>query len=438
MATCLPMPPDQESPALDSASYPQLSPHLSRMKPFFLFTFAIFTAVQAETTQNFVNQAISSNPEIRYYEAEIAAAKASKRTAGQRANPELSTELGYKHESMSSSSASGAVWKAEISQSFDFPGRIGLRKAIADRDIALAELGLMQFKSLLGNEIRARAGDMILMRRKVEASRSVRQRLEELIAVLVQRDSGNVSAKLERRILEASLLTSDRSLTDAQKEINAATTGFNLLCGRAPDAKVELDEGLISLPSAPTLADLKGKAAQSNYDLQQKRVQLARQGLKIDLSKSDRWGNFTFGTYVSGEYTAGRETEGGLVFSIPLPLWNRNEGNIAGEQARQQQAEAMLAMTLRDLERDLTLQRADYAAEMDALSHWRPETEKEFQEAAEEADRHYRLGAVTAATYVEMQRGYLDALDALIETRRNAWKHLMELEKLTGSRLLSK
>ena len=43
------------------------------MKPFFLFTFAIFTAVQAETTQNFVNQAISSNPEIRYYEAEIAA-----------------------------------------------------------------------------------------------------------------------------------------------------------------------------------------------------------------------------------------------------------------------------------------------------------------------------------------------------------------------------
>jgi hypothetical protein len=32
-----------------------------------------------------------------------------------------------------------------------------------------------------------------------------------------------------------------------------------------------------------------------------------------------------------------------------------------------------------------------------------------------------------------MQRGYLDALDALIESRRNAWKHRMEIERLTGA-----
>jgi hypothetical protein len=42
---------------------------------------------------------------------------------------------------------------------------------------------------------------------------------------------------------------------------------------------------------------------------------------------------------------------------------------------------------------------------------------------------------VPAATYVEMQRGYLDAMDSLIESRRNAWKHRMEIERLTGTAL---
>jgi hypothetical protein len=36
-----------------------------------------------------------------------------------------------------------------------------------------------------------------------------------------------------------------------------------------------------------------------------------------------------------------------------------------------------------------------------------------------------------------MQRGYLDALDALIESRRNAWKHRMEIERLIGAPALN-
>jgi hypothetical protein len=42
---------------------------------------------------------------------------------------------------------------------------------------------------------------------------------------------------------------------------------------------------------------------------------------------------------------------------------------------------------------------------------------------------------VPAATYVEMQRGYLDAIDSLIQCRRNAWAHQMEIERLTGTTL---
>jgi cobalt-zinc-cadmium efflux system outer membrane protein len=394
----------------------------------------------AESITDLIAIAIKNNPELRFYESEVAAAKAGKKTAAQFANPELALEGAPKRIKPSDGAFNnGAVWRAELAQSFDFPGRITLRKAIADRDIALAALGTLQFKSLLANHVRTQAGDIVLLRRQAEATRGVRERLAELIAVLVQRDTGNISAKLERRILEAALLTHDHALTETEKEAGEITATLNLLLGRAPDAKLETNEDIIALPALPSLDSLKQRAATGNYELQQKRVQLARQGLKIDLSKSDRWGNIKFGPYLAGEkFHDDVEREIGVVFSIPLPLWNRGEGNIVAEQAREQGAQAMLSATLRDLERDLTVQRQGYAAELEALSRWKPETESEFKSAAEEADHHYRLGAVTAATYVEMQRGYLEALTSLIETRRHAWKHRMEIERLTGGSMEAK
>jgi cobalt-zinc-cadmium efflux system outer membrane protein len=386
----------------------------------------------AVSSSDLVAEALQKNPEVRFYEAEIAAARGGRQTAGQLANPELNTEFG----GMSlAQQKEGLVWRASILQVFDFPGRMSLRKAIADRDITLAELGLQQFKSQLANEVRARAGDVLLLKRKEDAARSVRERLESLIEVLVQRDTGSVSALLERRILEATLLTSDRTLTDASKQVRQAIATLAVLCGRGPDQPIQLSGVFTSFPTVPHLESLKQQAAQSNFDLQQKRLNVAKQGLKIDLSKSDRWGNITFGPYMAGQHAGGTQIEGGFVVSIPLPLWNKNKGNIAAEKARTQQAEALLLATLRDLERDLAVARSAYLSELDALSRWRPESEKQFSDAAAEADRHYRLGAVPAATYVEMQRGYLDAMDSLIESRRNAWKHRMEIERLTGTAL---
>ena len=54
------------------------------------------------------------------------------------------------------------------------------------------------------------------------------------------------------------------------------------------------------------------------------------------------------------------------------------------------------------------------------MAKWRPESVAEFRQAAELADRHYRLGAVPIATYVELQKQYLEAVEALLETRREA------------------
>ena len=56
----------------------------------------------------------------------------------------------------------------------------------------------------------------------------------------------------------------------------------------------------------------------------------------------------------------------------------------------------------------------------------------EFRKAAELADRHYRLGAVPIAIYVELQKQYLEAVEALLDTRREALEAGQQIQLLTG------
>ena len=63
---------------------------------------------------------------------------------------------------------------------------------------------------------------------------------------------------------------------------------------------------------------------------------------------------------------------------------------------------------------------------------WRPESVAEFRSAAALADRHYRPGAVPLASYVELQKPYLEAVQALLDTRREALEAGQQFQVLTA------
>lgn len=118
--------------------------------------------------------------------------------------------------------------------------------------------------------------------------------------------------------------------------------------------------------------------------------------------------------------------------TLPLPLWDRNKGNIETAKARQAQAEASLFVTQRELERKVTEAADTLSMKVQEMRLWRPDATDHFREAAELADRHYRLGAVQISTYVELQKQYLEAVEALLDTRKEALDAASQLEALTG------
>jgi cobalt-zinc-cadmium efflux system outer membrane protein len=379
-----------------------------------------------------VAEALERNPELKFYEAEIAAAKAGRKTAGVLANPEISGSVGQKRVTAGGLSAEGLAWSVSVMQPFEWPGRIGLRKAIANRDIELAELGYERFKVALAGRVRTLAYGLFASQEKAAAAREVAERFKALREVLVQREPAGLTPLLETRVIEATELTMQRKASDAALITQSALLELNQLRGVAPGARWMVEQTRLSFRPAASSDDLTSLARTNNFELRMRTVELAQQDFRVDLAKNERLPSISIGPSFSEENAGDRERIIGVGVSLPLPLWNRNKGNIDVALARQTQAEMSLSLTVREIERKVIEAALTYETKVREMEKWRPDSVQHFKEAAEVADRHYRLGAVPIATYVELQKQYLEAVESLLETKKEALEAAQTLELLTG------
>ncbi|MBK7997398.1 MAG: TolC family protein [Verrucomicrobia bacterium] len=388
----------------------------------------------SHTLDALVVEALEKNPELKFYDAEITAAKAGRKTAGLFANPEVSGGVGQKRVTGGGLSAEGVAWSVSVVQPFEWPGRIGLRKAIANHDIELAHLGYERFKIALAGRVRTLAYGLFAAQEKSTAATEVAERFKALREVLVQRDPAGLTPLLETRVIEATELNAQRKASEAMLATQAALLELNQLRGVAPDTRLAISQANLSFrPPPQDRSALITLARTNNFELRVRAVELAQQGFRVDLAKNERYPSISVGPTYSQE-NAGNDRERilGVGLSLPLPLWNRNKGNIESAVARQMQAEVSLNVTEREIQRKVIEAALTYETKLREMAKWRPDSVQHFKEAAEVADRHYRLGAVPISTYVELQKQYLDAVEGLLDTKKEALDSAAQLELLTG------
>jgi cobalt-zinc-cadmium efflux system outer membrane protein len=380
-----------------------------------------------------VAQALAENPELKFYEAEVAAAKGERKAAGAWANPEFSSEVGRKHV-RGDAAAEGRAWAVSAAQTFEWPGRVSLRKAIADRQIELALAGLEQFKAALAAQVRQKGFALFAAQRREAAAQEVATRGEELVATLVQREPAGVTPLLETRAIEASVIKLRREAIEASKEAQSSLYELNALRGRLIAERLVIEDVALVFPDLPPVEELLRRAGRGNFELRQREIEFNQQGFRLRLAENEAWPSITVGPQFSSE-RAGRDHEdvSGVGISIPLPLWNRNQGGIETANARLLQAETSLKLMLRDIERRLREQVAAYERVRKEMARLNPKVAEQLREAAVLADRHYRLGAVPLATYLEVQQSYLEALEAIFASQADALNARAEIDLLTGA-----
>jgi cobalt-zinc-cadmium efflux system outer membrane protein len=396
----------------------------------------VCAGARAETPEKLVQQALLRNPELTFFVADIAAAKGAVRTARTIRNPELSTEAGYKNSRENSGGATGdgALLALSVSQTVEYPGRIALRKAIANHDLVLAELHLEQFRLTLAARVRSLAYAITSAHERTKAMREVALRTEALDDVLKQRPLPGIAPQLEAQIISANLLTFQRQQRESALAEKTVAAELNQLCGRPADAALVVNASPVVF-IAFSVSGLVNAARSNAFDIRIRQIELARQGFKVALSKNERFPAIAVGPFYSLENAIDREHRVGLGISLPLPLWDRNVGNIESSKARQQQAEASLVLAEREVERRVTQTAAALESKRAEIETWKTGALAKLRDATELADCNYRLGAVPLTTYVEIQKQYLEAVSAFNDAQRDALEAAQKLEILTGQKV---
>lgn len=378
---------------------------------------------------------VANNPERQFYQREIETAVVQRSAAGRWADPEAVVEFGQRQATDRTTGAllgEGTTYAVSIVQPIEFGGRIALRRAIAERQVDLARMGLQQFDATLAARASTLGYALFAADEKAAVARTVAQRMRELARVIVSRDPAGPAPRLEAASLQGGAISAERAAALADAEANSALYELNQLRGAPFAARIRIlrpDMALPDLPSGQALAD---RASANNFELKALRVQFEQQGLRVDLARKARIPTVTLGPYFDRARSDIRETNYGARLSTTIPLWNRQAGDVAAERGRQAQANAALVEAERRIARTAFDQAAQFEAKRQALVTWDRASPQGFADAAADADRNYRLGAIPLTTYMQMQQSYVDATNAMLDTRREAIEALLQLRALNG------
>lgn len=381
-----------------------------------------------------VRQAVESNPEHQAYLSALAAEREAGSSASSNPDPLLSVEVGRKRlrDAGGAFLDEGQVWTASLSQTFEWPERLRLRRAIADRQVEAAKLGLGRFEQALEAKATVLAYRLSRAQIRAQACEEVAERFAGLRKALVGRDPSGPAPTIELRSVEAAEVVARRRAEEARLALQQALLEMNQLRGAPSLAPLVVKAPVLALKDAPKLDELLSAARDGNFSYRMHVIESEQLSLQSDLARSDSVPGFTAGPYVSQDRVGGRETIVGLRFDIPLPVSGRSGSAERAANERKRQSKAAIAAAWRDVEKDLGQTWLSYASKVDQLRMHKDDPAVRFAEAAKLAESHFRAGALSLQLFMDAQAGYLEAVDSALVIQEQAVEAGFRLRELSG------
>jgi cobalt-zinc-cadmium efflux system outer membrane protein len=371
--------------------------------------------------------ALEHHAGVRALKAEMNAANAMRQQASLRPNPEVAVSAGYKE----AGEENGYAFDAEIIFPVERKGKREVRMALSESDAQLAEADLNQLLREVELQVRTLGYEYLASATDAETAQEIADRSSSMIEMLKQRPAAGAVILLEQRVIEGSLVEFQQSARELSVQRDVARSELNVLLQREPDAPLDLNEKLIS----PTMR-FDEKKLRETIDkspvLQFRMAEHIKSSYEVKAARFDAKPDYSIGPFVSREDAGEEETVVGLSFSIPLAVRNRNQGSLAAAVARQDKADAQLAADTQWAHAELArlIRLYDSAlANVDAIPASQVEN---LHDAADLADRQYRLGAIPVQLFLDTQHTFLTVQQLRHNALLEAWRHAAQLQKLTG------
>jgi cobalt-zinc-cadmium efflux system outer membrane protein len=342
-------------------------------------------------------------------------------------NPEISVAPGFK--TVRDSSDTQFHGDFGLEQTFEWPGKRALRRAVAEKNVAMRQLAVAGFRSQLAIQVR-RAYFTLLTTREVVALRTQRLALDKSFVEAAQKkvESG-YAPEFEATKAEVEVVTAQKSLREAQAQQDAARVALNTLMGRKPSEALTVAGALDDAVALLNQSTLLEQALVRNPSIKVQEAEAERTGLSLQAIRKSRLPDFKVGP--SLEYTRDEQTVG-FGLSLPLPFWDKKKGEIATATAAQEKALAELEKLRREILRDVATASQNLTAASESLAFYTPALRDKLKVALNAAAQSYSEGRMPLLLYLESQRTYFDTQADYFEMLQKLFEAQAELESAIG------
>ena len=321
-----------------------------------------------------------------------------------------------------------ADFEVGLSMELEVAGQRGKRIEEAERNLERAEASFRDFQRGFRAKLARAFYQAVFARERLALQRRVEGLNRNLLDVTrIKFDAGDVSG-LEVNVAVVRYGQSRKETLDAERNLTEALLELRRLIG-IEERFVPEDKLDISLPPI-SVATILERALANRPDILAKRYELQRAEAEIALVRRQVFPNPTFGLSFTREGTGDKIALGGI--SIPLPIFNRQQGELQSLDAKRIQARAELMGLEKEIRKEVDQAINQWATASQSSDLFRREVIEQTEENFRLLEVAYRERKIDLPRLIVMENDLVSASQAYLDISLALREAAISLEEVAG------
>lgn len=393
------------------------------------------------TIEELVNLTLSQNKQLEALRTQLRQVEARLAQARLRPNPSLDVEHGS---DVFFSNEGERGYNVGLSQAFELGGKRAKRIQVATAYGEMIKAQIADAERQFVTRVRLLFGEAIAAAAQVDQLEQVVKLNQEMVRIMKVRLESGDAARLDQHLLLATTNQVEAQRLQVRSQLAGLILEIKTLAGLSPEDRLVLKRALLSQEIGTSQEAAVAMALESRQDLRAARLREALAESEIELAKVQAVPNIT----ASARYTPERNIIEGLFnptdrivdssklfsfgISIPLPLFNRQQGNIAEAVSLRTRARSERLALEQAVRRDVLLAYQRWEAARRSLDVYTRTVVPENQQSFQIIQLSYRLGDSRLLDLINQQRLFFEAQSNVLTGQKTYYTALVELESAIG------
>jgi len=400
------------------------------------------TAGPRLTLEQVLNEALSRNLKLIAERFNITIGEARILQAGLKPNPVLSVGGNYLDVLGSGfDPGKSAAGPTEVNARVDYLLERGRKRqeriAVAEAAKAVSQLELLDSTRTLILDVQNGFTEVLLAKENLNLARASLEGFNRIVAVNRTRVESGDLARVELVRSEVAALQFRNQVRQSELRLRLAKNRLQTLMGRtAFAADFDVEGALRRDPLLLTQPEILRAALAARPDLDALRRDQARSQADVRLQIAQGKVDYSIGVGYNRQLRVGSGHRGdslGVFFSLPLPMYNRNQGEI--ERARQELEQ--IQARIHGLEQEIAAEAANafeqYSTAKTLLESIEADMLEQARRVLDVIGFSYRRGEAAFVELLDAQRTFNDTMQGLNEARAEYAKSLFLIDSISGT-----